>query len=64
MRGWLRDGLPPDAFSIDNAIIVTHTQHWPLFIDPQVPFPLTKHESPYLTLFCPLHSHLGRIVRS
>ncbi len=35
VRVWLQDGLPPDAFSIDNAIIVTHAQHWPLFIDPQ-----------------------------
>jgi ATP-binding dynein motor region len=36
VRVWLRDGLPPDAFSIDNAIIVSHAQHCPLFIDPQV----------------------------
>ncbi|CAG0885871.1 unnamed protein product [Darwinula stevensoni] len=34
-RAWHLAGLPVDAFSVDNAIIVTHARRWPLMIDPQ-----------------------------
>jgi hypothetical protein len=34
-REWLAAGLPNDAFSVDNAIIVSHARRWPLMIDPQ-----------------------------
>ncbi|KAI8468854.1 MAG: dynein heavy chain 8 [Monoraphidium minutum] len=34
-RGWLIAGLPNDAFSIENAIIVSKARRWPLMIDPQ-----------------------------
>jgi hypothetical protein len=36
-REWLAAGLPNDAFSIENAIIVSNARRWPLMIDPQVP---------------------------
>jgi dynein heavy chain len=35
IRSWLLAGLPNDAFSIDNAIILKAGRRWPLLIDPQ-----------------------------
>ncbi|CAG7819217.1 unnamed protein product, partial [Allacma fusca] len=35
IRNWNLAGLPIDTFSIDNAIIVSHSRRWPLMIDPQ-----------------------------
>ncbi len=35
IRAWQIAGLPVDAFSIDNGIIVSNSRRWPLFIDPQ-----------------------------
>ncbi|XP_039301684.1 dynein heavy chain 7, axonemal-like [Solenopsis invicta] len=35
IRSWNIAGLPADAFSIDNGIIVINARRWPLMIDPQ-----------------------------
>ncbi|XP_037073992.1 LOW QUALITY PROTEIN: dynein heavy chain 3, axonemal-like, partial [Pollicipes pollicipes] len=35
IRAWQIAGLPVDAFSIDNGIIVGNARRWPLMIDPQ-----------------------------
>ncbi|KAK2577836.1 hypothetical protein KPH14_001102, partial [Odynerus spinipes] len=35
IRAWNIFGLPSDAFSVDNGIIVTNARRWPLMIDPQ-----------------------------
>ena len=35
VRQWSIDGLPADAFSIENGIIMSSTKRWPLLIDPQ-----------------------------
>ncbi|GMI06146.1 hypothetical protein TrVE_jg2421 [Triparma verrucosa] len=35
VRQWNIDGLPTDAFSIDNGIVVQNARRWPLMIDPQ-----------------------------
>ncbi|KAG8234154.1 hypothetical protein J437_LFUL014944 [Ladona fulva] len=35
IRQWNTFGLPRDAVSTENGILVTHTQKWPLMIDPQ-----------------------------
>eukprot|EP00842_Homolaphlyctis_polyrhiza_P003881 jgi/Hompol1/4494/HPOL_003652-RA len=35
IRAWNIAGLPSDAFSIDNGIIVSNARRWPLMIDPQ-----------------------------
>ena len=34
-RRWLLAGLPNDAFSIENGIVVAAARRWPLAIDPQ-----------------------------
>jgi dynein heavy chain len=35
IQQWNIAGLPKDAFSIDNAVIVFNSKRWPLMIDPQ-----------------------------
>lgn len=35
IRSWQIAGLPVDAFSTDNGIIVSNSRRWPLMIDPQ-----------------------------
>ncbi|KAL1510265.1 hypothetical protein AB1Y20_006588 [Prymnesium parvum] len=35
VRQWNIDGLPADAFSVENGIIMSSTKRWPLMIDPQ-----------------------------
>jgi dynein heavy chain len=35
IRDWNIQGLPSDAFSAENGIIVTRGRRWPLMIDPQ-----------------------------
>ncbi|KAI8736057.1 dynein heavy chain 6, axonemal, partial [Biomphalaria glabrata] len=35
IRQWNADGLPRDAVSIENAVLVTKGRRWPLIIDPQ-----------------------------
>jgi dynein heavy chain len=35
IRQWHIDGLPSDAFSEENGIIVFNSRRWPLMIDPQ-----------------------------
>ena len=35
IRSWNIDGLPTDAFSVDNGVILTNARRWPLMIDPQ-----------------------------
>ena len=34
-REWLIAGLPNDAFSIENGIVIANARRWPLCIDPQ-----------------------------
>ncbi|XP_051780645.1 dynein axonemal heavy chain 6-like [Erpetoichthys calabaricus] len=35
LRKWRSEGLPPDQNSIENAILIKKSSHWPLLIDPQ-----------------------------
>ncbi|KAK1153304.1 dynein heavy chain 2, axonemal [Acipenser oxyrinchus oxyrinchus] len=35
VRDWKRQGLPSDAFSTENGVIVTRGNRWPLMVDPQ-----------------------------
>ncbi|XP_071449339.1 dynein axonemal heavy chain 3-like [Hetaerina americana] len=35
IRAWNIHGLPVDAFSVENGIIVSRARRWPLMIDPQ-----------------------------
>ncbi|KAL0246333.1 hypothetical protein GEMRC1_007545 [Eukaryota sp. GEM-RC1] len=35
VREWQLKGLPTDNVSVENAVISTRAQRWPLFIDPQ-----------------------------
>jgi dynein heavy chain len=34
IQQWQIDGLPPEDFAIDNAIIMDNSERWPLMIDP------------------------------
>jgi dynein heavy chain, axonemal len=36
IRQWQIYKLPADDFSVDNAIILDHSDRWPLMIDPQM----------------------------
>lgn len=36
IRHWKQKGLPSDAVSINNAILVTKGKSYPLMIDPQL----------------------------
>ena len=35
VRDWNLKGLPADAFSVENGVLVTRGRRWPLMIDPQ-----------------------------
>lgn len=35
IRLWQLDGLPRDYLSTENAVLVSCSRRWPLFIDPQ-----------------------------
>ena len=35
IRQWNIEGLPTDAFSCDNGVVVSNARRWPLMIDPQ-----------------------------
>ncbi|XP_023247279.1 dynein heavy chain 1, axonemal-like [Copidosoma floridanum] len=35
IRMWHLDGLPRDALSVENAVLVANSRRWPLLVDPQ-----------------------------
>eukprot|EP00951_Prasinocladus_malaysianus_P050240 scaffold678379_cov43-Prasinocladus_malaysianus.AAC.1 len=35
VREWMIAGLPSDAFSVSNGVMVANSRRWPLMIDPQ-----------------------------
>ena len=35
IRSWILSGLPNDAFSVDNGVMLSNSSRWPLMIDPQ-----------------------------
>ena len=35
VQAWNINGLPKDAFSVDNAVTIQNSNRWPLMIDPQ-----------------------------
>ncbi|XP_053483492.1 dynein axonemal heavy chain 11 isoform X4 [Ictalurus furcatus] len=35
IAAWHNQGLPPDRLSVENAVILTCSQRWPLLVDPQ-----------------------------
>jgi dynein heavy chain, axonemal len=36
IQQWVLEGLPDEAFAIENAIIMDNSSRWPLMIDPQM----------------------------
>lgn len=35
IAAWHNQGLPSDRMSVENAVILTCSQRWPLLVDPQ-----------------------------
>ena len=35
IRGWIINKLPNDSFSVENAIMLSKSNRWPLMIDPE-----------------------------
>ena len=36
MASWVRQGLPSDPTSMQNGLILTNSERWPLMMDPQL----------------------------
>lgn len=36
MASWVRQGLPSDPTSMQNGMILTNSERWPLMMDPQL----------------------------
>lgn len=36
IQRWFIEGLPQEAFAVENAIIMDNSSRWPLMIDPQM----------------------------
>lgn len=51
IRAWNLAGLPSDKYSLDNGIIATHCQRWPLLVDPQGKFTSFRTVIKYNSLF-------------
>lgn len=52
IRQWNADGLPRDAVSIENAVLVTKGRRWPLMIDPQEQVKFLSKQIMFLVCTC------------
>ncbi len=64
VREWNLKGLPSDAFSVENGVLVTRGRRWPLMVDPQVSYDEKHSPGSVIFLFKILISILGRLKQT
>ncbi len=71
IQEWYAQGLPKDSHSVQNAIVITQCEKWPLIIDPQeqatrykaITYVYTYMYNVYRVIFTVVNFHETRKIR-